>query len=140
MEHHRYLIQKPQNKFNLMIIAPKNVSGNFNSHKIGTKQIDFIMFTPIIQQALCHSTVQSFDEVCHSDHRSLVLDIKTDYFKHQKHRNDKMRALIINTPSQVKRYKQEVYNRIQSGQFKSKVQLLCGKLKNDKNGERHYVN
>ena len=112
-----------------MIAAPNDISESLNSHKRGTKQIDFIMTTPLIQQSLCNSTVKSFDEVCHSDHRSLVIDTKIEYFNLHKHENRKMKALVINTPSQVKRYKQEVYENIQRELFKSEVQLLCEKLK-----------
>ena len=54
----------------------------------------------------------------------MVIDIKIDYLKNHKHENNKMRELVTNTPSQVKRYKQEVYQQIQREPFKYDVNLL----------------
>ena len=94
-----------QKRCNLEIIAPNDVSGNLNSHNRGIKQINLVMSIRTIKQALCHSTVKSFDEVCNSDHRSLVIDIKTDHLNHQEQHNNRTIGLLTKKPSRVKLYK-----------------------------------
>ena len=80
------IINTLQTTCHLTIVAPNDISENLNSHKRGTKQIDFIMTTQRMTKSIHTSTVQSFDEVCHSDHRSMVIDINMGDLKLQKKR------------------------------------------------------
>ena len=125
------VINRLQTSCHLTIVAPNDISENLNSHKRGTKQIDFIMTTQRITKLIHTSTVQSFDEVCHSDHRSMVIDINMSDIKLNNNQNNNVRQLITNTPNQVRQYKQEVYKNIQKDPLKSEIQLLAQKIKNN---------
>ena len=78
--------------------------------------------------------------MCHSDHYSLVIDIKPELFKLNTNENRKQRALVTTNPKQVKQYKQEVYEQIQQEPFRSEVHRLLKKQHKIHGEDIHLIN
>ena len=52
-------------------------------HQEGTHQIDFALESIMIKSFISYSTIQEYGEVCGSDHRSTIIDVKLKQMNYQ---------------------------------------------------------
>ena len=128
---HKGIISRIKTSCHLHVVHSKTQQ-NMNSYKRGTSQIDFIMITPFLKKFLTSYIIQSFDYICRSDHRAMLIsiDIKqliqiitTD--------NKQSRAIQSTTPKQISLYKKIVFEKMSNNNIKNKINQINTNLKNN---------
>ena len=137
------IISSIQHTCHLRIVESKN-QNQLNSYKRGNTQIDFFMVTPFLHKFISSFIIQSFDYICHSDHRAMLMAIDIQHLLYTLHHQQTItsRAINSNTPKQIKMYKQLVFDKMSKPHIKQQISELTKKL-HDKtltSSDLHHIN
>ena len=119
------IISYLQQTCHLRIVESKHQK-HLNSYKRGTTQIDFFLVTPFIHKFISSFIIQSFDYICHSDHRAMLLAVDIQHLLYTLHHQKTItsRAINSNTPKQIKIYKQMVFDKMSQPHIKKQISTL----------------
>ena len=103
---HKGIISKLQHTCHFHVVQSKS-QPNLNSYKRGKSQIDFFMVTPFIKKFITSFVIQSFDYICRSDHRAMLIAIDITQLIQilTNNNNYNSRAIQSSTPKQISLYK-----------------------------------
>ena len=114
-------------------------SNNTNNIEIptfrhGQYQVDYILCSNHLAPHITHSSIQEFGEICSSDHRSLLLDIKlNDYIQQSINLpNAHIERLITpKKPKHISLYKNEIIQQLTTDTTQDLIHHLTNHLHNN---------
>ena len=84
------------------------------------------MVTPFLHKFISSFIIQSFDYICHSDHRAMLLAIDIQHLIHILHTQKTLtsRAITSNTPKQIQIYKKLVFDKMSQPAIKQQIKII----------------